>query len=137
MSTSDVICGDDGGFDCIDPESSCSDILVDAGTKTSISVSTNTYDTRTGEASGDVGCGEHGCRPELTLDGSVGMESRWACAQSLNPGGGLCEIRFVFEDPQDIMEVQVAFYRGSERSRTLQVRKIHPDIKNATSQTFP
>lgn len=88
------------------------------------------YDTRTGEAFGDVGCGEDGCQPELTRDGSVDLESRWACAQNLDPDGGLCEIAFMFEEPQDIMEIQVAFFKGDERSRTLQVRELRHDINS-------
>ena len=127
VSTPDATCGENGGFDCVDPDSSCGTELVEAVTKTAVSVSTNMFDTRAGEAFGDVGCGETGCRPELTMDGSVDLESRWACAQKLNPGGGVCQIVFVFEDPQDIVEVQVAFYKGSERSRTLQVKKLLHD----------
>eukprot|EP00904_Undaria_pinnatifida_P003019 jgi/Undpi1/12718/HiC_scaffold_6.g02386.m1 len=48
-------------------------------------------------------------------------ESRWSCELGSDPEGGLCKIDFVFEDPQDIMEVQVAFYKGEERTRTLEV----------------
>ena len=127
VSTSEIACGDSDGFDCIDPDSSCEENLVEAVTKTTIGVSTNTFDTRVGEALGGVGCGQDGCGPELTRDGSVDLESRWACAQKLNPGGGLCEIGFVFEDPQDIFEVEVAFFKGDERSRTLQVGKTRHD----------
>ena len=32
-----------------------------------------------------------------------------------------CAIDFVFEDPQDIMAVEVSFYKGDERSRTVEV----------------
>lgn len=76
-----------------------------------IEVSTNTYDTRPGLAFGGVGCGENGCGPELTRDGIVGLESRWACSQQLDPNSGVCEIAFGFEDPQNIMEVQVEFFK--------------------------
>lgn len=85
-------------------------------------MSANGYDTRPGQASGSVGCGTDGCVPALSRDGIVGdAESRWSCAQGMAPGGGPCEIEFRFQDPQDIMDVQVAFYKGDERSRTLEV----------------
>ena len=122
VGTVDFTCGGNGGFDCIDPGAPCQGNLVEAGTKTTIGASTNTYDTRAGEALGGVGCGEDGCEAQLTRDESVAVESRWACAQKLDPDAGPCEIVFAFEEPQDILEVQVAFFKGDERSRTLQVR---------------
>lgn len=84
-------------------------------------MSASAFDTRPGEESGDVGCGEYGCTPALSRDGITGTESRWACAQKLVPDGGLCQIEFTFEDPQDIMDVQVAVWVGEESSRTLEV----------------
>lgn len=68
------------------------------------------------------GCGQDGCAPRLSRDDiSDDPESRWSCAQMIVPDGGLCEIEFVFQDPQDIKEVQVAFWKGDVRSRTLEV----------------
>lgn len=37
------------------------------------------------------------------------------------PDGGQCEITFAFGTLQDIMDVEVAFLKGDERSRTLKV----------------
>ena len=69
------------------------------------------------------GCQANGCEPELTRDGvtAANAESRWSCAAKLVPGGLQCAIDFVFEDPQDIMGVEVAFYKGDERTRTVEV----------------
>lgn len=87
-------------------------------------MSANAFDTRAGEASGDVGCGDDGCAPELSRDGdSEDVESRWSCKQDIVPDGEPCEIEFVFDDPQDIMEVQVAFWKGDERARTVEVSR--------------
>lgn len=121
-STEQHTCGEAGEFDCVDPSSACVKGYVEAGTKTSVGVSANAYDTRPGKESGDVGCQEDGCTPALCRDGiSTGTESRWGCAQKLVPDGGVCELEFTFEDPQNVVEVQVAFYNGDKRSRTLQV----------------
>ena len=122
VSTSEYSCGDHDGYDCIDPSSPCINGYVQAATKTTIYVSANAYDTRPSQNYNMVGCAQHGCEPKLTRDGvSADTESRWSCAQSIVPDGGLCKIMFKFEIPQDIMEVQVAFWKGDARSRTLEV----------------
>lgn len=121
MSTPFHDCGD-GGFTCLDPSSGCA--LVEAGTKTTVTASANAYDPRPGAAYGNNGCMEDGCKPALTRDGETDdTESRWSCAPSMVAGGKFCEIEFMFESPQDIVEVQVAFWKGDERTRTLEVRK--------------
>ena len=33
-----------------------------------------------------------------------------------------CELTFGFEDPQDIVQVRIAFYQGDERTRKLKVK---------------
>lgn len=106
---------------CIDPDSLCFDGYVEAGTKTTVGVSANAYDTRPGGDTGGIGCMTDGCLPALVRDGdSDDNESRWSCARTLLPeGGGECSISFTFEDPQDIKEIQVAFWRRAVRSRTL------------------
>lgn len=96
---------------------------VEVGTKTSVEVTATAYDERPGQESGDVGCGADGCLPDLAHDG-IGeddVESRWSCSKEIVPGGGQCEITFAFGTPQDIMDVEVAFWKGDERSRTLKV----------------
>lgn len=106
---------------CIDPDSLCFSGYVEAGTKTTVGVSANAFDTRPGGDVGDIGCMTDGCLPALVRDGdSNDNESRWSCARTLLPeGGGECSISFTFEDPQDIKAIQVAFWRRAVRSRTL------------------
>ena len=121
-SNSISICGFYNAFDCVDPTSRCVNGYVEVGTKTTVGVSANSHDTRPGETSGDNCCMKDGCAPALTRDGiSTDIESRWSCAQEIVPDGGLCEIEFMFESPQDVMDIQVAFGKGDERLRTLQV----------------
>lgn len=123
VSTVEFTCGING-FDCTDPSPTCSvPSLVEAGTQTTVEVSANAYDTRPGLAGGDAGCGQDGCGPALTRDGvSDDGESRWSCSQSIVDSGKKCRIDFTFEEPQDIVDVQVAFWKGDDRSRTLEVR---------------
>ena len=110
-------------YKCVDPNAVCVDGYVEVGTKTNVFVSANAYDTRPGQASGSNGCMDDGCAPALSRDGnSDDVESRWSCNPSIVPGGGLCEIEFVFEAPQDVKGVQVVFWKGDERTRTLEVR---------------
>ena len=49
------------------------------------------------------------------------MESRWSCSTGIVPDGGQCEIEFTFGSPQDIVDVEVDFFKGDERARTLEV----------------
>ncbi|CAB1096447.1 unnamed protein product [Ectocarpus sp. CCAP 1310/34] len=111
--------------------------FVEAGSKTTVGVTATAYDDRPGESAGDVGCGEMGCLPDLAHDG-VGeedTESRWSCAEEIVPDGGQCEISFTFDSPQDITDVQVAFWKGDERTRTLKV-KINGD-KIGEYESYP
>ena len=123
VSTTAYTCGD-SGYDCVDPDSSCDVDYVEAGTKTTVTASANAYDERPGADSDSNGCFMDGCEPSLTRDGITDdVESRWSCAAKIVPGELECAIDFIFEDPQDIKDVQVSFYKGDERSRSLQVRR--------------
>ncbi|CAN0308610.1 unnamed protein product [Ectocarpus sp. 6 AP-2014] len=111
--------------------------FVEAGSKTTVGVTASAYDDRPGESAGGNGCGEMGCLPDLAHDG-VGeedTESRWSCAEEIVPDGGQCEITFKFDSPQDITDVQVAFWKGDERTRTLKV-KINGD-KIGEYESYP
>lgn len=126
VSTAGYICGDTNGFDCVDPASPCVNGFVEAGSKTTVRVSANAYDMRPGKKSGHHGCNEDGCVPELTRDGitAVEAESRWSCKSKLVPHGKPCAIEFKFADPQDLKRVEVAFFKGDQRSRTVKVRRV-------------
>ncbi|CAM9574002.1 unnamed protein product [Ectocarpus sp. 12 AP-2014] len=92
---------------------------------TEVNVLATARDTRPGSSSGDVGCGDDGgdgCAAIKAHDGIISdIESRWSCATMLVPDEGPCQIEFSFADPQDIVNIQVAFWEGNERTRTLDV----------------
>lgn len=92
---------------------------IDASAKTTVSVSTNAYDTR---LSGNYGCGTTGCLPDLTRDGNTEDESRWSCSKSL--GSGTCYVEYAFDSPQDVISMNIAFYKGNERTRTIEVGRV-------------
>eukprot|EP00752_Nemacystus_decipiens_P018357 g16468.t1 len=102
------------------------DGAVEVATKTDVGVTATAYDERPGRSSNMVGCGDEGgdgCAPSNSRDGIVSeVESRWSCATKLVGGGGPCQIEFMFAEPQDIVDIQVAFWKGDERDRTLEVQ---------------
>ncbi|CAN0401946.1 unnamed protein product, partial [Ectocarpus fasciculatus] len=109
---------------------------VEVGTQTEVGVSATAHDVRPGSSSGEIGCGEVGglgCTATNTRDGIFSdIESRWSCATSLVPDEGPCQIEFTFAEPQNIVDIQVAFWRGNERTRTLEVRTTPSKSKSAT-----
>ncbi|CAM9320644.1 unnamed protein product, partial [Laminaria digitata] len=111
---------------------------VEVGTKTTVGVSANGYDTRPGQDSKNGGCKEDGCAPALTRDGVTDdIESRWSCSQDLVPDGAFCEIEFVFETPQDIADVQVAFPFEAESYYWLQVEVNGEFVRSHSSYLQP
>lgn len=101
------------------------DGAVEVGTKIEVGVSATAYDARPGVSNGESGCGDvggDGCAPANSRDGiSSDMESRWSCASYLVDGEGPCQIEYTFGEPQDIVDIQVAFWKENERTRTLEV----------------
>ncbi|CAN0298091.1 unnamed protein product, partial [Ectocarpus fasciculatus] len=98
---------------------------VEVGTKTEVGVSATAHDVRPGSHGGEVGCGEVGglgCAATNTRDGIYSeIESRWSCSTKLLDDEGPCQIEFTFAEPQAIEDIQVAFWKGNERTRTLLV----------------
>eukprot|EP00903_Cladosiphon_okamuranus_P005790 g5737.t1 len=98
---------------------------VEVGDKTEVGVTATGYDERPGRTTGMNGCGEEGgsgCEGPLTRDGVTNdIESRWSCAPKLVEGGGPCQVEYTFAEPQDIVDIQVAFRKADERTRTLDV----------------
>lgn len=92
--------------------------LVDARQRTYVDVESAGHDRRT---SGN-GCSPYGCVPENTRDKSRANNSRWSCKGDLveYPGDG-CWIHYYFDEPQDIVEMRIAFYKGTKETRTLNV----------------
>ncbi|CAN0328463.1 unnamed protein product [Ectocarpus sp. 6 AP-2014] len=101
------------------------DGAVEVGTKTEVGVMATACDVRPGRSSNQVGCGEvggGGCAAVNTRDGIASeIESRWSCATKIVDGEGPCRIEYMFAEPQDVVDVQVAFWKGNERIRTLEV----------------
>lgn len=74
---------------------------MDAGVRTTVSVSANAYDKRTSGS----GCSPSGCKPSLVRDGKLTSASRWSCNYDLSDED--CEICFGFDEPQDIVSMKV------------------------------
>ena len=94
--------------------------LVDARERTSVGVDATGYDKRTSGS----GCSPDGCVPYNTRDDDLSANSRWSCQggilDSSDDDKGCC-ITYSFEEPQDIVRMQIAFHKGDERVRTLDV----------------
>ena len=80
-------------------------------------VAASAFDERTT----GYGCGPDGCTPENTRDGNLDDNSRWSCKGDLIEDDGGCCIEYFFGEPQDILRLDIAFYKGTERTRTLNV----------------
>ena len=80
----------------------------------------NGYDERTSGS----GCSPDGCVPYNTRDGSRSSNSRWSCQGEIldksDRNDGCC-ISYYFEEPQDIVDVKIAFHQGNKRTRCLDV----------------
>ena len=77
------------------------------------------YDTRT---SGN-GCSPDGCTPENTRDNNLDANSRWSCqGDSLDDDDiNGCWLDYYFDEPQDIVRMRIAFHKGNENTRSLDV----------------
>ena len=88
--------------------------------RTDVDVAATGFDQRTGGS----GCSPNGCVPENTRDTSFSANSRWSCQgdilDSANADEGCC-ITYFFEEPQDIVRLRMAFHKGDEDTRTLDV----------------
>ncbi|CBJ28703.1 expressed unknown protein [Ectocarpus siliculosus] len=112
---------------------------VELGAETEVSVSPTAHDGRSGSSSGEVGCGEVGglgCTATNTRDGIVSdIESTWSCATHLVPDEGPCPIMFTFAEPQNIVDIQVAFWNDNERVSTLGA-SLEADFDLKRTKTF-
>ena len=62
------------------------------------------------------------CDPNNTLDKSLSINSRWSCkGDILDDDDEGCWIEYYFGEPQDIVKVKIAFYKGTENTRKLNV----------------
>lgn len=90
--------------------------LVEVSQRTTVTPSANAYDERTS----NPGCTPDGCTPENTLDGNRRAVSRWSCKEDLVEEN--CAISYNFEEPQDVVKIKLAFYKGSSTTRKLKVK---------------
>lgn len=87
---------------------------MEASEKTLVTVTANAFDTDTIE----FGCRQNGCEAGNTHDGDV--FTRWSCKSDLLDGTD-CEITYAFDEPQNIARMLIAFFKGDERTRVLEV----------------
>lgn len=89
------------------------------------------------ERTSGYGCSPGGCTAQNTRDNSLDSNSRWSCKGDLVEGDdGICCIEYSFEEPQDIVTLGIVFYKGTERTRTLNVyenAKLYDHIKSSGS----
>ncbi|CAM9541047.1 unnamed protein product [Ascophyllum nodosum] len=88
--------------------------LVDASERTSVTVSASAYDER----SSGVGCSPDGCVAANTRDND--LSTRWSCMEDLTDGDN-CKLTLELEEPQDIVLIQIAFYKGDMRTRQVKL----------------
>ncbi|CAM9504237.1 unnamed protein product [Ectocarpus fasciculatus] len=97
------------------------DGAVEVGTNTDVGVSAT--------GSPVFGCGpcELGeCAPANTRDGIASESwSMWTCASIAVDAEGPCQIKYTFGEPQNIVDIQVAFWEGNKLTRTLEVYLNH------------
>ena len=77
---------------------------------TGVTASANGWDTR---VSG-FGCAPNGCLPSNVLDNSIEPASRWSCKAAL-ANIDVCELTLEFDAPQDLVQMDMALYKGDER----------------------
>lgn len=102
--------------------------LVDARVRTTVTQNASAYDPKT---SSDGGCDPAGCTPDLSRDRSLADASRWSCSEQLNDAP--CKITYEFEEPQDIVRLNIKFFKGDQRVRTLNVSSSDGFSKTITS----
>ena len=95
---------------------------LEAGEATTVTVSANAFDERTDA----VGCAPDGCTAENTRDDDLADVSRWSCSAELvaaagGAAGEECQIVYDFSEAQAVRSVAVAFLKGDERTRTLNI----------------
>lgn len=107
-----------------------SSALVEAGDKTTVTTWVTAYD----ETVGPSGCWPSGCTAELTRDSNLSPNSRWSCEHGLE--NAPCEIWYIFEVPQDIVTLKMAFYLGDRRTRSFSVTTFNNDDDSHVTYEF-
>lgn len=89
--------------------------VVEAGTLGTITTAAAVYDPNLSTAGG---CDPAGCTASLTRDGDFTANSRWSCSPKL---GGPCTISYDLGAIRDLSELRLAMYKGTTRTRTMDV----------------
>lgn len=105
--------------------------LTDVAERTTVTTWANMYDEKTLTSGG---CDPAGCTPELTRDSDLDPSSRWSCKYGV--GNTPCQLWFEFEEPQDIVEFEMAFYKGNERTRAFTVTTFNADDDTEITDEF-
>ncbi|CAM9345152.1 unnamed protein product [Pylaiella littoralis] len=96
-----------------------SSALVDASKFTTVTVDAPLYDTMTGD---DNGCDPMGCQGSLTRDGDeITPGSRWSCKPALDEAGSSCSIMYSLAAPMQVFGLNIAMYKGDERTRDMDI----------------
>ena len=83
---------------------------------TGVSASANGWDTRVD----GTGCPPSGCVPDNVLDNSIEDVSRWSCNAEVSDVSA-CELTLELDEPQDVVQIYMAYYKGDERTRSVNV----------------
>lgn len=92
--------------------------LLDVAALTTVKTKASAFDLSNAD---NGGCGKNlGCGAFRTRDGKIKDNSRWSCSEKL--GDGACAITYLFDTPQDIVSLNIAFHEGDRYSRLIKVR---------------
>ncbi|CAM9252697.1 unnamed protein product, partial [Ectocarpus sp. 12 AP-2014] len=92
---------------------------VEASTLATVTAVADLYDP---SLSAESGCDPSGCVAELTRDGdATSLESRWACKPALGDAGSECRITYGLGIQYQLSSLNIAMYKGDERTRTLEI----------------
>ncbi|CAM9160508.1 unnamed protein product [Ectocarpus sp. 4 AP-2014] len=105
---------------CAGPSSSALAAVVEASTLATVTVAAPLYDTTV--TASDGGCSPTGCIGDNTRDGdATSLESRWSCKPALGDAGSVCRITYGLGIQYQLTGLNIAMYRGDERTRTLEI----------------
>ncbi|CAM9160433.1 unnamed protein product [Ectocarpus sp. 4 AP-2014] len=93
--------------------------IVEASTLATVTAVADLYDS---SLSAENGCDPSGCVAELTRDGdATSLESRWSCQPALGDAGSVCRITYGLGIQYQLTGLNIAMFKGDERTRTLEI----------------
>lgn len=98
---------------------------MDAAARTTVAVSSS--------ADHEDECGSSDCSADLTRDSdSEDDDSRWSCHYDLEAKN--CKLWYRFGEPQYLHSVELAFFRGDQRTRSFKVKTFDSDNRRTTTK---